>query len=119
LGKCLSVILVNCLCSCLTTLTYVTFEEHCLKWMNSKRRRLHKLLFKIITLSFHRITMAIGVLTKYFKRFNTTTVKNIYIYNNLCNRLLFEFIHLRQCSSKVTLWYNLKCPYLHDMLQYL
>ena len=43
----------------------------------------------------------------------------IILSKNLCSRLLFEFIHLRQCSSKVTLWYFLKCSYLHDMLKYL
>ena len=57
--------------------------------MNSKRRRLHKYLGKIITLSFHRITMSIGVLTKYFKRFSTTTMKYIYFLNN---KLLFATV---------------------------
>jgi hypothetical protein len=43
-----------------------------------KKAFVYKLLYEIITWSFYRITMSIGVLTKYFKRFNTTTMKYIY-----------------------------------------
>jgi len=47
--------------------------------------------------------MAIGVLTKYFKRFNTTTVKYIYIYI-LNNKLLFATVINGYVVNKVLIF---------------
>jgi hypothetical protein len=50
-------------------------------------------LYKIITLSFYWITMSISVLTKYFTRFNTTTmILYTYVYICLNNKLLFATV---------------------------
>jgi hypothetical protein len=63
-----------------------------------ERRRLYKLLYKIIALSFYWITMSIGVLTKYFTRFNTTTM-TLYTYVYICEQVVKTWTHNTICSS--------------------